>query len=223
MSPAFAPTITSHVYFSRYHLHAARFFRDQVAELEKKPFSLAHRSQCVASVTASAYFLEALINEAFHGAAGGFGIYCGKLPTETRERVALIWELTSKPSVTTLERFGHFVRCCGAPPPDKGAEPWQSAAVLFELRNALVHAQPIDTGAGSPVEKLEKKLKSLISVGRGYPLNPQFPYEANPFFPDRVLGHGCCCWAVDSAEALARWFATATRLEAWWEPPVEAR
>ena len=67
-----ATSVTLQIFFSRYHLHATRMFRDQVAELEKSPFTLAHRSNCIACIVSATSFLEALVNEAY-ALKSGFG------------------------------------------------------------------------------------------------------------------------------------------------------
>ncbi|MGC4088186.1 MAG: hypothetical protein QM756_09850 [Polyangiaceae bacterium] len=172
---------------------------------------------------AAACFLEALANEAFAcvAATGPLSTHTKSLSPEVRSRIVDLLQFVDKPSVASLDRFRAFLRPCGVLV-DLGQEPWQSAMLLFQLRNALVHARPIDTGdlIENPHE-LEKKLVSRFSHDgtRPYPLNPQYEEmgEANPFFPDRLLGSGCCNWAIDTAEAVADRFAQSTGLAPWWQ------
>lgn len=81
---------------------------------------------------------------------------------------------------------------------DRGAEPYQSAASLISLRNALIHYKPEWIGTGESYnntinEKLRQKLENKIKK-----LNPMTP-EGSLFFPHRCLGYGCAKWAVESS------------------------
>lgn len=79
---------------------------------------------------------------------------------------------------------------------DIGAEPWQSVSELARLRNALVHYEPewVPMASTGEVHKFERSLKGKFA------LNPLAPPE-NPYYPDKVLGHGCAAWAVESSMA----------------------
>ena len=85
----------------------------------------------------------------------------------------------------------------GWPPFSKGAQPWQSVAKLVKLRNALIHYEPewvpVPTAAGEE-HSFEKQFAGTFS------LNPLAPDE-NPFYPDKILGHGCAAWAIKSSMA----------------------
>jgi hypothetical protein len=233
MSLSGTARVSLQIFFSRYHLHAAGMFRDRVQALEnivslpqeeREKAAMEHRSSCIACVISAASFIEALVNEAFDCAASPVETPLGKivstLPTKSRERIAEIWEFVSKPGVPSLVRLGHFVSRCGITP-DTKAEPWVSARGLFELRNVLVHARPIDTGATRKrIEELETLFRKTFSDDDSLPYrtNRRFVESGNPFFPDKLLGHGCCSWAFDTATRLASWFATETKLKPWWSP-----
>ena len=82
---------------------------------------------------------------------------------------------------------------------DTGAEPYQSADVLIDLRNALVHFTPQwwhDDGTGEA--KFVAALRGKLA-GRE---NRQPIGE--PWYPNKVLGAGCADWACGSAIAFAR-------------------
>jgi hypothetical protein len=82
-----------------------------------------------------------------------------------------------------------------------------------------VHAHAIDTGnISKKISNLEDTFRTMFSDDdeQAYRTNRQFLGMQNPFFPDKLLGHGCCSWATESAGALATWFVTETKLEPWW-------
>lgn len=74
--------------------------------------------------------------------------------------------------------------------------PYQDVDLLIKLRNALIHYEPesiisISDIPDKPVteHKFEKRLQYKFK------LNP-LTGPGNPFYPDKVLGHGCCEWAI---------------------------
>jgi hypothetical protein len=102
-------------------------------------------------------------------------------------------------AMSTLSKFQVALVCAGHDRMAIGAEPYQSADVPIDLRNALVHFKPRwwhDDGTGEAkfVGALRDKL-----AGRE---NRQ-PIGA-PWFPNKVLEAGCADWACESVIAFAR-------------------
>ena len=91
-----------------------------------------------------------------------------------------------------LDRFEVILHLLRKPAMDKGARPWQRAALLVRLRNELVHykskwSTELDT------EKLIDSLRQLRLP------RPPFVPAASPFFPCQCLSAACAAWAVKAA------------------------
>lgn len=183
-----------------FYLSAALELAKMAASKRKRPkISDEQRIACVlGAVAASVAFLECSINGLYEHAASRIGrktvyrrllssvyhdkLKFGNLPWLTKYQVALA--LAHKP---TLEL---------------GAEPYQSADLLNQLRNALLHPKEIFTGVeewarvpfGSALKKidLEKKLSGRFTF------NPP-ENEWEEFIPNRCLSVGCGSWAVQTA------------------------
>lgn len=119
------PRITMRNYFSTYLLWAARDSASKAAAIEDahtgdSRFDVEHRAYVLGSVISAASFLEAMVNELFQDAHDSHGI-----SGDGFERALAKYQL--------LLLFAEESEL------DKGAEPYQSAALLVSLRNALVH------------------------------------------------------------------------------------
>jgi hypothetical protein len=157
-----------------------------------------HRSFVIASVLTSASFQEAVINEVIRSAGQSNLEVADRLSEVDRRRLIDLAEDLDR--MSTLGRYQLVLHLLNREPFDRGAQPFQDADLLVALRNALVHYKPEwRPGANSPPSTigLDKRLES-----RRFALNQFFPV-ANPFFPDRCLGHGCCAWALGAALRLA--------------------
>jgi hypothetical protein len=91
-------------------------------------------------------------------------------------------------------------------PFDRGAQPYQDAQALVNLRNELVHYKPqFRTGASEEPVEVAKWIKGLAD--KRFSVNP-FTGDQNPFFPDRCLSHGCTVWAWNAALMFCDEFST---------------
>lgn len=191
-------TVLMRAYFSTYHLWAAKHFSDRTAEIETRPgdiprFDIEHRAFATSAVLSAVAFLEAAINELFQDAADGHTSYLEPLDSETVSALAGAWDQ----GIDRLSLLGKYQLACHltrTEPFDPGDDPFQSAALLVRLRNALVHYRPKNQSA-----------KHMTSLEKG--LEARFPQNAlmagakgNPFFPDKCLGTGCTSWAVSAVE-----------------------
>ena len=201
--PAF---VAMRQYFSGQHLSAAALCARNARAIERSKAGATgdvpeHRSYVIGSVLFSVASLEAAINELFTDASEA---NLGKLrPVDEHviKRMGEMWLLgiprTARYPVA--EKYAIALALTGTPPFDNGAEPWQSVVKLVTLRNALIHYEPewapVDsTKKAGDEHRFEKKLTGM------FPINPLVP-NANPFYPDKVLGHGCAAWAVRSSMA----------------------
>jgi hypothetical protein len=202
-------------WFSLDQAIAATLFSRKCAELEANPptptqveqerglkWSEAaqreHRSCAVASILTSVAFLEASVNELFastkHENLREVG---ASLQPSDRSALTAATEMLSGNRL--LDRFQLALLLLGRPPFDIGAEPYQDVALLVRLRNELVHYTPqfrLGTNSEPTVSAEARRLRGLES--KKFSTNP-FTGEANPFFPDRCLGHGCTVWAWNAA------------------------
>lgn len=193
-------------YFSSHWLWGARHFARLATEIEnghegRSSYDPRHRALVLSSLQASVAFLEAAVNELYQDAADDHGTtgdgYLSSVPDATVRTMAALWLGTdSGRSLRTLGTYQVMLTSAGLDPLDQGAPPYQDAALVVQLRNAVVHYQP-ETVAAEEVHTLEKQLKGK------FPSNSLMSGAGNPWWPAHCLGAGCAQWAVDSVRVLA--------------------
>ena len=99
----------------------------------------------------------------------------------------------------TLSRFEVVLHLLRKPPLNRGADPFQSAALVVRLRNELVHYKS-RWGVEMASSKLYSALQSL-----GHKPPPFAPPSMN-FFPHRCLSADCGAWALRSVVAFMEAF-----------------
>jgi hypothetical protein len=77
-------------------------------------------------------------------------------------------------------------------PLERGATPFQNAADLIELRNALVHYTPEWSYEDGKHKKLGARLSNRFDTS-------PFCVDGDSFFPKKCMSYGCAKWAVSSA------------------------
>jgi hypothetical protein len=193
-------------YMSTHFLWTAQHMSALAAAIEEAHsgpavFDAEHRSYVLSSIIASAAFAEAAINEVFWDAYDEHGLtddgYLVPLKRQTIDGLAAVWEATDKGrKLHPLEKWQLLLIHAGAPQLDRGAQPYQNARDVFELRNALVHFRPEDV-ANDEVHRLQARLEGKFDENR------LMDGSGNPWWTSRCLGHGCTDWAIRSVEALA--------------------
>jgi hypothetical protein len=165
-------------------------------------FSLEHRGNVLSAIVLSVAFMEAAINEVFQDAAEGHITekLGGVDPTVIRSWAGLWTALDAGNSGSALKRCQAGLMVAHQPPLDEGSEPWQSAHLLVQLRNHLVHFRP-ETVSQSQPQKLVKRLR--LNVHRN-------PLSNNSAELDGWLSASCASWAVRRAVPLIEAFATRT-------------
>jgi len=154
-----------------------------------------HRSYVTASITSSVTFLEASINELFASANYDNLEVGGKLSQLERDRLTGAAEMIANNRL--LDRFQLALYFLDRTSFDQGAQPYQDAKVIVNLRNELVHYKPqFRTGPSEKPVEVSNWIKAL--AGKHFPTNP-FTGDANPFFPDKCLSHGCAVWTWNAA------------------------
>ena len=209
-------TLKIRSYQSFSHMMAAIHFAklaDQLEdELERtKKFSwsldIEHAAYVKAAIFSAVAFLEATINELFSDAGH---VPSKKVPKTKKDRLQLmanIWGLEHfQRHASTLSKYQVALNLAGKKEFEKGKSPYQDAALVVELRNALTHFKPgwfVADVSSDPVymteHELEKKLRGKFST------NP-FTGRYNPFFPDKCLSAGCAAWALETSHELVKEF-----------------
>jgi len=151
-----------------------------------------HRAHVVAAIMQSVAALEAEIWEVcVHGPGHHLG--SGGTDIAARDFLAPVAEVID--GEDTLSRYNLVLHLLGKDRLDRGAQPWQHAALLVKLRNALVHYK---SKWGTQLED-SKTFAAIIRLNHARP--PFIPANGVNFFPHQCLSAGCAAWAVDTAVA----------------------
>jgi hypothetical protein len=165
-----------------------------------------HRSHAITAVLSSIAFLEAVVNEVWQDAAdskpGEHTPRTDGIPDDAMATMRELWngKENAERMMSLLSKFQVPLVCAGHERMETGAEPYQSADVLVDLRNALVHFKPQwwhDDASGEA--KFVARLRGKITQARE---NRQ-PI-GQPWYPNKVLGAGCADWACSSAITFAK-------------------
>jgi hypothetical protein len=207
-------SVRSRSYFSILHLQAAAFFARCSAAIEhantgehSRSARSQHKCYVVGSVITSVASLEAMINEIFSDSSERYSEYLADLPDNIRTRFARMWAegIPRTARYSILNKYQIALTLAEKEMLDASAAIVQNVTALVALRNQFVHYEPewiLDhTTEGAQKEK--HRFEKLLA-GR-FPLNPLTGRD-NPFYPDKVLGHGCAAWAVASTISFAEEF-----------------
>lgn len=192
-------------YFSTYLLWASKNFSSKAAAIEnnhtgESRFDMEHRAYVISAVMSATAFVEAFVNELFQDAADNHGItgdgYIAPLTPRTRELMREWWMASGQGFERVLDKIQLLLVSAAREKLDRGAQPFQDAALLVALRNALVHFRP-ESVAADVDHRFTKALRgrfagNALMVGSG-----------NAWWPDHALGAGCARWAFKSARAIA--------------------
>jgi hypothetical protein len=197
--------ISSRHYLSSEHLMTVRRNANRCRQLEtelkgKKNIDSEHRSCAITAVLSSVAFLEAFVNETYDDAADTRHLdpRVAGLSEHTRAIMREFWIASDRGEryLSVLAKYQMALVLAGLPRLDEGANPYQDAKMLIELRNLLVHFRP-NWHDYDETDKLEQKMKSRFA---GSTLQPP---GSRPWFPVVALGAGCAEWAYDTSKALA--------------------
>jgi hypothetical protein len=194
-------------YFSSYHSWAARHFTRLVTDIQNRHtgaprFDIAHRAYVTGAVFSAAALLEATINELYDDIVDNHPSEVAALSKEIKTLLAILWDESEQYSIerwSILDKYQVALRCSSSPVFDKGQDPYQSAALLVKLRNAIVHARP-ETRGTADVDSFSQALQ------KRFPPCRLMANSANPYYPDHCLGAGCASWAVTTAETFTEEF-----------------
>lgn len=178
-------------YFSTYHLWASRNCSARAQAIEtlhvgRSKFDVEHRAFAIGAVVEAAAFLECAINEIFKDCVDFHQGYIKTLPRANVDALRNKWDewhTNGRATMPTLDKYSSALSCCGAPPFGRGAKPYQEAALLVRLRNALIHYTPESLSEDDP-HQLGDALKSRFKE------NKLMAGSGNSYFPDKCLGAG---------------------------------
>ncbi|GAB7121160.1 hypothetical protein [Natrinema sp. JCM 9743] len=206
---------------SQIHLNSALFFADEAKRIEeiligkpdqsdgeskprfdtRIPIGNRHDVYVVNSITSSLSFLEAAINEFYdshleviNGESKRIDGADNTIENESfYELIENLEEIEDRDfeRLPVLKKYQRLLAFADKSPFDQGREPYQSAYLLKEWRNRLVHAEVEwvdldEEGEPSFAKSLEGKFKKN-------PIDPDLP------FPRPYLSYDCSKWCIESA------------------------
>lgn len=201
-------TVKSRNYFSiPYLCGAARYVREasslEASETPTNEDLLVHRALVISAVTTSAAALEAMINEAFADAGELEASCIAAISADARQRLAHLWSIPRTSAYAILDKFDVAHLTVTGRRMDRSHHRWRNASWVVRLRNDFVHYEPSWQEHGeredNDMGKVERALSSLFAA------NP-LTGVANPFYPDKLLGHGCAAWSLASVVEFADHF-----------------
>lgn len=208
-------TLVNRTLFSRNHLRTAGHMVElaRVAESEcdrpNQDILDKHRAYVISAIISSVAYLEASINEVFKNAADKKDHYFKDIDDLNRNLLKELWIGEDEDRASAVEKSGIIAKyqvaltCLGRKRFNPGESPCQKAILAVKLRNALVHAKPVDS---TDKPEIEGQLR-----GEQFAPNP-LAGENHPFFPDMCLGHGCAAWALRACRAFVEEFCDRTGL-----------
>ena len=191
-------------YFSSHLMSSAAKLADLAKQIEdqhsgQSRFDLEHRTYVLSSVVSAVGFLEAMINELFQDAYDGNAPDGGAitpLSSNTRQLMKEYWRsMEQGERGRILDKYQALLTFAGQPAMEDGAQPYQFAKLVTQLRNAIVHFRPQDLSADEPT-LMERRLRGKFDDNR------LMEGSGNPWWPDKCLGWGCADWSLRSVTAL---------------------
>jgi|SRR5271165_1086766 len=190
---------SQHLYTARREAPLCRKREDQL--LNDDNLDRRHRSHAITAVFSAVAFLEAFINATWQDAAHReHTAYTNGIPEGALATMGELWNGKDQAErmLSLLSKFQVALVCAGYERMDEGAEPFQSADVIVDLRNVLVHFKPQWHWSNEDL-KFERRLKSLIR-----PESENRQPIGYPWFPNKALGAGCADWACKTSIDFAR-------------------
>jgi hypothetical protein len=183
-------SITQLSQFAVQHLMAAANFSRQCGEIEQEHLGQElgnfynEQIACTsATILLCVAALESNINEYLFDASRLF-------PQFDAEQSKVMVELLERlPILDKYEKVLYLKKC---DPFNKGEILSQNVSLIIRLRNELVHFHP----EWHHEQEEHKKLGSQLS-GK-FELSPFIQESGSVIFPQRIVGHGCTKWAVNS-------------------------
>ncbi len=164
-----------------------------------------YNASIIGGLISSASFLECYINEVFTSIAEEDYTYCSRIPVDKLKLVEKMWKrkIPRTARYSVLEKYDIFLDLIGAPGFNPKANPYLDASILIEIRNELVHYEPIWVHFGNernnaPIKphKFQAKLKGKFGPSKLHP-------SKHFMFPHYCLSAECLAWAFNSSKNMA--------------------
>ena len=184
---------------ARLHLQSANRFARQCEEIAVAESALdwpqprwdESRSLASAAVVLSVAALEATANEFFLEAVDGNTLAMQRIGERSRRILATMWDVIDEHSI--LHKYEIALAICERPEFQRGEGPYQHAAALIKLRNALVHFKPEWDSELDRHAKLQRRLAGKFeNCGLAAMAKSRMIW-----FPHECLGAGCARWSVN--------------------------
>jgi hypothetical protein len=218
-------TVSSRHYFSISHLFSAALFAKHCKEVEANPeasmfntLGTTHRAYAMSTVISSVAFLEATINELFADCENGH--HRDRINAlQSMELMEYLWKEPCIEKAQALNKYEIALKLNYKTAIDRGDKIHQDAKLLFELRNALIHYKPETIVGYSDYKDYECHKFEKGFANRKFSLNP-LAGAGDSFYPVKILGAGCACWAVGAAVAFTDDFFLKLGIPAIYDNPA---
>jgi hypothetical protein len=191
---------SQHLWTARREAWLCRKREDEL--LNDRNLDRRHRSHATTAVLSAVAFLEAFVNAVWQDAAesGSGEHYTTGIPDDALAIMRELWNGKDQAErmLSLLSKFQVALVCAGHERMDEGAEPFQSAYVLVNLRDVLVHFKPQWHWSDDEPEFV-RRVKSKIT-----PQRENRQPIGHPWFPNKTLGAGCADWACETSITFAR-------------------
>jgi hypothetical protein len=181
------------------HLKAAQLQAEACAPLERdytwpatQPILDQHFGLASGAIILAVCGLEAAINEFHQDVIDGHSESIGRAAA-IADQIIELWDTVDRAPL--LRKYEWIVSLTRANALPRGADPYQSAADLIALRDALVHYKPEWYHDLKQSQTLEERLRTKFASNR-------LAAEGLPYLPYRACGNGSGLWGVKSAVAL---------------------
>jgi hypothetical protein len=160
------------------------------------------------AIAASVAFLECSINGLYEHAASRLG----RMTNYRRLLASVFHEKLKFSNLPWLTKYQVALALAHKPTFELGKEPYQSAELLNQLRNELIHPKEIYIGLDKSFKPLQKSQLEKKLTGRFKFFPARVPregeYIGDEFLPLQCLSPGCAAWAVKTAATFYHEFET---------------
>ena len=210
--------ILSRQYFSDLHLNAAV---ETTLLLARESSEQRSRAFALSAIFLSVAFLEAKINELLEDVVDSRESSHGRMPPHERP-LHEVGRLLAEAEIAgerdpTLCKYQKTVEGCKRGKFDKGADPYQSAHLAIDVRNALIHYRPTWVSSNQHGE-LDTPLKAKLGDRFFLNVTPKNVWSNYiGGFPHECLTHDYALWTIKAcASFVDRFFARMTPLLDTW-------
>jgi len=192
--------------FSKQHHWAARYFSEEADRIENSNMKLSekkldarkHRAYVTGAILSAVAALEASINELYLEAQDRnkntlSGLNDSELSALVNKWTTVKCSNKRFERLFILDKYQEALKSVNKKEFKTGEYPYQDAASLIYLRNALVHYKPEWDDEANVHSTIKARLKGKFRLNTFSDMN-------SLWFPHQCLGAGCAKWSVDVIE-----------------------